>query len=117
MASVRLHAGAAARGPSSSASRACGILACDFLTVETLRLKPLYVLFVIELGTRKVHLVGATAHPDSTRVTQQARNLAIEGRLGHVRFLVRDRDAKFPGPFDELLRTEGVRVIRTPIRS
>ena len=98
-------------------SQACGILACDFFTVETLRLKTLYVLFVIELGTRRVHVVGATAHPDSTWVTQQARNLAIEGRLGEVRFLVRDRDAKFSGLFDEVLRTEGVRVIRTPFRS
>ena len=50
-------------------------------------------------------------------MTQQARNLAIEGRLGEIRFLIRDRDAKFSGPLDEVLRSEGVRVIRTPIRS
>jgi putative transposase len=62
-------------------------------------------------------VVGATAHPDSTWVTQQARNLAIDERLGDVRFLLRDRDAKFSGPFDEVLRTEGVRIIRTPIRA
>ncbi len=77
----------------------------------------LYVLFFIELQTRRVHVVGATAHPDSSWVTQQARNLAIDERLSRVRFLVRDRDAKFSGPFDEVLRTEGVRIIRTPIRA
>ena len=61
--------------------------------------------------------MGATAHPDSAWVTQQARNLAIDGALGDVGFLVRDRDAKFSGPFDEVFRTEDVRVIRTPIRA
>ena len=61
--------------------------------------------------------MSATAHPDSGWVTQQVRNLAIDERLGNVRFLVRDRDAKFSGPFDEVLRTEGVHVIRTPIRA
>jgi transposase InsO family protein len=58
-----------------------------------------------------------TAHPDSSWVTQQARNLAIEEQLGDVRFLLRDRDAKFSGPFDEVFETEGARVIRTPIRA
>jgi transposase InsO family protein len=58
-----------------------------------------------------------TEHPDSAWVTQQARNLAIEERLSGVRFLLRDRDAKFSGPFDAVLRGEGVRVIRTPIRA
>ena len=98
-------------------SQAEGILACDFFTVETIRLKTIYVLFFIELQTRRVHVVGVTAHPDSAWVTQQARNLAIDERLGDARFLVRDRDAKFSGPFDEVLRTKGARVIRTPIRA
>jgi transposase InsO family protein len=98
-------------------AQASGILACDFFTVETLRLKTLYVLFFIEIQTRRVHVVGATAHPDSAWVTQQARNLAIDERLGDLRFLVRDRDAKSSGPFDEVFRTEEVRVIRTPIRA
>ncbi len=80
-------------------------------------LKTLYVLFFIELETRRVHLAGVTAHPNSAWVTQQARNLAIDERLGDVRFLVRDRDAKFSGPFDEVFETEGARVIRTPIRA
>ena len=98
-------------------SQARGILACYFFTFETVALKTLYVLFFIELSTRRVHVVGATAHPDSTWVTQQARNLAIDEQLSGVRFLLRDRDAKFPGPFDEVFRTEGAKVIRTPIRA
>jgi putative transposase len=97
--------------------QASGILACDFFTVETIRLRTLYVLFFIELGTRRVHMAGATTNPDSAWVTQQARNLAIEGRLHDVGFLIRDRDTKFSGPFDEVFRTEGVRVINTPIRA
>ena len=107
-------------GPSWSEflrAQAAGILACDFFTVQTLRLKTLYVLFFIELSTRRVHLVEATACPDSAWVTQQARNLATQERLTGIRFLLRDRDAKFSGPFDEVFGTEGVRVIRTPIRA
>ena len=92
-------------------SQAAGILATDFFTVETIRLKTIYVLFCIELSTRRVHVAGVTAHPDSAWVTQQARNLAIEERLTGVRFLIRDRDAKFSGAFDDVLRAEGVRVI------
>jgi putative transposase len=75
------------------------------------------VVFFIQLSTRRVFVVGVTAHPDSAWVTQQARNLAIEERLSGVRFLLRDRDAKFSGPFDGVFETEGVRVIRTPIRA
>jgi len=69
-------------------SQAAGILATDFFTVETIRLKTIFVLFFIELQTRRVHVVGVTAHPDSAWVTQQARNLAMDERLSGVRFLL-----------------------------
>ena len=62
-------------------------------------------------------MVGATAHPDSAWVTQQARNLAIEERLVRARFLLHDRDAKFSGTFYDVFETEGVRVLRTPIQA
>ena len=98
-------------------AQAKGIVAMDFFTVETVWLRTLYVLFGIEVGSRRVHVLGATRNPNSAWVVQQARNLAIGGSLEGVRFLIRDRDAKFSGPFDEVLRSEGVRVIKTPIRS
>ena len=100
-------------------AQAHGILAWDFLTVETIRLKTLYVLFFIELSTRRVHLAGVTAHPDSAWVTQQARNLApsLGERKEPVRFLIHDRDSKYSGPFDEVFRTEGMKPILTPFRA
>src|SRR5450759_4966189 len=100
-------------------AQADGIIACDFFTVETAWLRTLYVLAFIELGSRRIHLSPATAHPDSAWVTQQARNLALDldARTNPARFLIRDRDAKFTGPFDEVLRSEGIRVIRTPIQA
>jgi putative transposase len=94
-----------------------GVLACDFFTVETVFLNTLYVLFFIELSTRRVHLAGATRRPDSAWVTQQARNLAITGDLEGKHILLRDRDAKFPGPFDEVFRTEGLTAVKTPVRA
>jgi transposase InsO family protein len=108
------------RGPSWSEflrAQARGIVACDFFTVETAFLKTLYVLFVIELGTRRVRIAGIATNPGSAWVTQQARNLAMTGELGDVRFLIRDRDAKFTAAFDEVFRSEGARVIQTPVRA
>src|SRR6266702_7067757 len=98
-------------------AQAQGMVACDFFTVETEWLRTLYVLFFIEHGSRRVRLAGVTANPDGVWMRQQARSLAIEERLENVRFLIHDRDSKFSGPFDEILREEGVRVIKTPVRA
>jgi putative transposase len=100
-------------------AQAEGIVACDFFTVETIRLKTLYVLFFIQVSTRQVVAVGVTAQPDSSWVTQQARNVTMElnDRLLSTRFLLRDHDAKFARAFDDVFRSEGARVIRTPIRA
>ena len=99
-------------------AQANGIIACDFFTVETAWIRTLYVLVSIELGSRQIFLSPATAHPDSAWVTQQARNLVMDlGSSPAIRFLIRDRDAKFSGPFDTVLRSEGMRVIRTPVRA
>jgi putative transposase len=98
-------------------AQAYGLLACDFFTVETAWLRTLYVLFFIEHGSRRVHLVGVTANPDGIWMRQQARNLAVEERLENVHFLLHDRDATFSGPFDELVRSAGVRVVKTPVRA
>jgi len=97
-------------------------LSCDFFTVETVLLKTLYVLFFIELGTRRVHLAGVTARPDSAWVTQQSRNrsfdhLEFPGDRVPFRFLIRDRDSKYVSSFDEVFRSDGTEVIRTPIRA
>jgi transposase InsO family protein len=99
--------------------QAASILACDFFTVETVWLKTLYVFFFIELGSRRVHLGGCTAKPDADWVIQQARNLVREwpDAEGQGRFLLRDRDSKFPRAFDEVFRSEAVQVLRTPVRA
>jgi putative transposase len=107
-------------GPSWSEflrSQARGILAVDFFTVETAWLRTLYVLFAIELRSRRVHVLGATTNPDSVWVTQQARNLAVGERLGDIRFVIRDRDAKFSRSFDEVFQSEDAWVIKTPVRA
>ena len=99
--------------------QAAGIVACDFFTVDTIWLRRLYVLFFIELGTRRVHLAGVTGNPNVAWVTQQARNLLLrlEDQGHRVRFLVRDRDAKFSRGFDDVFGSEGAQVLVTPVQA
>ena len=109
-------------GPSWSEflrSQADGILACDFFTVETIWLRTLYVLFFIEIGSRRLHVTSATANPTGAFVTQQARNLCftLDERDEPALFLIHDRDSKFSGSLDEVFCSEGIRIIRTPVRS
>jgi putative transposase len=94
-------------------------VACDFLTVETLWLRRIHVLFFISLERRRIELVAATEHPDSLWVTQQARNLliALDDRQQPIRFLVHDRDRKFSSSFDEVFRSETITVIQTPVQA
>jgi putative transposase len=75
--------------------QAAGMLACDFFTVETISLRRFYVLFFIELESRRVHLAGCTTNPSGAWVTQQARNLSFTGIFERVRFLIHDDDSKF----------------------
>jgi putative transposase len=98
-------------------AQAASIVAADFFTVESAFLRRYCVLFFIEHGTRRVHFAGCTTHPSGSWVTQQARNLGVFFAEQQIRFLIRDRDSKYTGPFDEVFRSERTSIVRTPIRA
>ncbi len=98
-------------------AQAASIVACDFFTVESIFLRRYYVLFFIAHGSRRVGLAGCTANPNGAWLTQRARNLGFDFGDHGVRFLIRDRDSKCTGPFDEVFRSEGIRIVKTPVRA
>jgi transposase InsO family protein len=100
-------------------AQAKGIVATDFFHIDTVLLRRYYVLFVIELERRVVHVLGVTTNPNGQWVTQVARNFAadLEETGRRFRFLIRDRDTKFTASFDEMFTSIGVKIIKTPVRS
>jgi hypothetical protein len=100
-------------------AQAAGILAVDFLHVDTVLLRRLYVLVFIEHGTRQMHLGGVTAHPTGDWTVQQARNLALtlDERFEGIRFLIRDRGSNFTASFDAVFQATGARILRTAVQA
>jgi len=99
--------------------QAATMLACDFLTVETVWLTRIYVLFFVSLERRRIEFVASTSNPDGRWVAQQARNLLmlLADQEQSFRFLLHDRDSKFSRAFDDVFRSEDMKIIRTPIRA
>jgi putative transposase len=100
-------------------AQAAGILAVDFLHVDTVLLKRIYVLVFIEHGTRRMHLGGVTASPTGEWTVQQARNLALSlgDRLEDIKFLIRDRGPNFTASFDAVFQATGTRILRTAVQA
>ncbi len=96
-------------------AQAAGIVAVDFLHVDTVLLRRLYVLVFIEHGTRRMHIGGVTASPTGEWTVQQARNLAL--RFGDVKFLIRDRGSNFTPSFDAVFQAAGTRILRTAVKA
>jgi putative transposase len=98
-------------------AQAASIVACDFFTVESVLLRRYYVLFFIAHANRRVWLAGCTTHPTGAWVTQQGRNLGLDFADEGVRLLIRDRDSKYSGSFDEVFRSNRIRIVMTPVRA
>jgi putative transposase len=100
-------------------AQARGILAVDFVHVDTVLLRRIYALIVIEHGTRRVYLAGITANPDGAWTTQAARNFLMNlgQRSASVKFLIRDRAGQFTGSFDAAFTAEGIRILASPPRA
>ncbi|MFI0733780.1 integrase core domain-containing protein [Streptomyces sp. NPDC021225] len=100
-------------------AQAESIIACDFVHIDLVDLRRVYALVFLEHGTRRLHIAGVTAHPTAPWTVQQARNLAVElgVRVDSLRFLLRDRDAKYTESFDAVFKADDIQVMRTAPRS
>ena len=98
-------------------AKAASIVACDFFTVESVLLRRYDVFFFIAHASRRVRFAGCSPNPTGAWMTQQARNVGLDLADEGVRFLIRDRDSKYSGAFDEVFRTDGIRIVKTPVRA